>query len=124
VAPSLSRKVAFQASQMGAEIIAPNLDHRRHHQSDGTYSLSNRKASQMPSQLKAGWPALVSEYLARQSEPVTIAKVSADVFGVASTTLSRGEFNAVSQCVFNNGWRIQSFWIPPASEGPWTEEAA
>jgi hypothetical protein len=78
----------------------------------------------MPSQLKAGWPARVSEYLARQSEPITIAKVSADVFGVASTTLSRGEFTALSKCVFNNGWRRQSYWIPPASEGPWTEARA
>jgi hypothetical protein len=64
-------------------------------------------------QVKPGWPAKVIAYLAKQVEPITIKKAAAEALGIDSDKLSHGEFNALSRAVFNAGWRLQSFWIPP-----------
>jgi hypothetical protein len=48
----------------------------------------------------------------------------ARALGLDSSKLSHGEFNALSRVVYNTDWRSQTFWIPPASEGPWTEVEA
>jgi hypothetical protein len=74
--------------------------------------------------LKPGWPAKVTAYLLKQVEPVTIKLVAHEALGLDSSKLSHDEFNALSRVVYNSGWRSQTFWIPPAGEGPWTEVEA
>jgi hypothetical protein len=74
------------------------------------------------STLKPGWPAKVTDYLLKQTEPVTARKVIAEALGLDSHALTPGEFKAVSGAIHNVGWRSALFWCPPAVEGEWTPE--